>query len=932
MGKQVLGDFPLPEEGDIIDSIIREEAARAKPKAPVRSNEVEEIKRGVDLVNLFATFGVTLKPRGKRHEGICPWHPDKKTPSLSVDRVKGLYHCFGCQAKGDAITLVQKMKACDFKEALAYLRRAAGGRPFAPAAAAPTTKQAEQTVVKAKAFFKELKAEGPTENILDGQAAGEKQPPREEPLTPAQPELTLATITDYYHKKLLKSPAALAYLKKRGLINPEVYSRFNLGYADGSLCSKLTDGQREHLKALGILNAGGYEHFKGYLTVPLRDEAGRVVGMYGRHITSEEASKKHRYLPGGHKGLLNGKAARVYEELVLTESIIDALSLISLSIENVIPLYGTSGFTDDHLAAFKEHRVKTIVIALDNDEPGQAATAKLKEELLSQGYNIKTIFPSAVKDWNDYLTGGGSGEAVKQAIADAPLMLSKTKAKEFSVNYCGGRYEFSFGELTYRITGVKEGFVGNLKVTMHVSYQDQRDIDHLDLYSARSRTGFAVKVALLTGFPEERIERELLTIVDYLEEEREKKLNARLPTGPYRMSAEEEQLGLALLSSPDLFSRIVGDMEALGYVGEEVNKKLIYLAASSRKLDDPLSVIILSESAAGKSYLVDTVKKLLPPEDVLSLTSLSDQALNYLEADELKHKFLVMGEAVHGEVVEHQLREMLSSKELARLVTLKDEQTGEMVSKLIRKEVIVSCVMSSTDYELNAENLSRSFVINTDESVEQTRRIHSQQRKKYSLSRYEEKTHNIPQLIRAHQAAQRLLKKRVIVNPYAESLKFPDQLLRSRRDHERFMDLIACVCFLRQYQKAEQETEAGLKYITCDREDLNIAIELATSILATTLTAFPKSAQLLYEAVRALLAEKAQAEGLSVTEVKVTQREVRERYGYPQMFVKRGLYLLCEYEFLRAGGVEARGSRRTYRLVKDSPLDLVDLSMLKLPV
>ena len=146
------------------------------------------------------------------------------------------------------------------------------------------------------------------------------------------------------------------------------------------------------------------------------------------------------------------------------------------------------------------------------------------------------------------------------------------------------------------------------------------------------------------------------------------------------------------------------------------------------------------------------------------------------------------------------------------------------------------------------------------------------------------------------------------------------------------MDLIACVCFLRQYQKAErQRRKRDLSTSRVDREDLGSAIELAASILATTLTAFPKSAQLLYEAVRALLKEKAQAEGLSVTEVKVTQREVRERYGYSQMFVKRNLYLLCEYGSYTAE--ESRqGFRRTYRLVKDSPLDLVDLSMLKLPL
>jgi DNA primase len=137
------------------------------------------------------------------------------------------------------------------------------------------------------------------------------------------------------------------------------------------------------------------------------------------------------------------------------------------------------------------------------------------------------------------------------------------------------------------------------------------------------------------------------------------------------------------------------DTETLGYVGEDVNKRLLYIAASSRKLDDPISVIVLSESASGKSYLVDTIRKLIPAEDVLAMTSLSEQALNYLPEDGLMHKFLVMGEAVHGDIVEHQLREMLSAKELSRLVTTKDEKTGALTSRMVRKEVIVSAIMSS---------------------------------------------------------------------------------------------------------------------------------------------------------------------------------------------------------------------------------------------
>ena len=155
-------------------------------------------------------------------------------------------------------------------------------------------------------------------------------------------------------------------------------------------------------------------------------------------------------------------------------------------------------------------------------------------------------------------------------------------------------------------------------------------------------------------------------------------------------------------------------MEKIGYVGEDLNKQLLYLCASSRILDDPVSVLILSESASGKSMLVETVKKLIPSEDVVAVTSLSDQALNYIK--DLMHKFLILGEAVHSDVIEHQIREILSGKELSRLVTVKDEKTGKMESKIVRTPVIVASVMSSTGYSINPENTSRCFVINTDES------------------------------------------------------------------------------------------------------------------------------------------------------------------------------------------------------------------------
>jgi hypothetical protein len=136
------------------------------------------------------------------------------------------------------------------------------------------------------------------------------------------------------------------------------------------------------------------------------------------------------------------------------------------------------------------------------------------------------------------------------------------------------------------------------------------------------------------------------------------------------------------------------------------------------------------------------------------------------------------------------------------------------------------------------------------------------------------------------------------VNPFADLLDFPSSMMRARRDHERFMDLIACVCFLRQFQKEAQE-EGGLAYIACDLEDYRVAHDLMQAILPSTLTNFPKAAMGLYEQVqRATAKEGKTEERLEVEKVSVTQREIREATGLSQMFVKRNMKILCDYEYL----------------------------------
>jgi hypothetical protein len=150
------------------------------------------------------------------------------------------------------------------------------------------------------------------------------------------------------------------------------------------------------------------------------------------------------------------------------------------------------------------------------------------------------------------------------------------------------------------------------------------------------------------------------------------------------------------------------------------------------------------------------------------------------------------------------------------------------------------------------------------------------------------------------------------------------------------VDLIAGVCFVRQYQKQEKETHdeatrETVRYIECDLTDYRIAYTIICATLPATLSSFPPSAIELYEAVRTLLREKAKREGLKVSEVSVTQREIREATGFNQRWIKRYMQLLGEWEYLQMAGARTRGSRNAYRLFRDEPIHLVDLSMIPSP-
>jgi hypothetical protein len=156
--------------------------------------------------------------------------------------------------------------------------------------------------------------------------------------------------------------------------------------------------------------------------------------------------------------------------------------------------------------------------------------------------------------------------------------------------------------------------------------------------------------------------------------------------------------------------------------------------------------------------------------------------------------------------------------------------------------------------------------------------------------------------------------------------------MRVRRDHDRFIDLIAVVAFQRQYLKEVKFFDDGKSYVECDIEDYRIAYELMVhGVLASTMVELPRGAVELYDALRELARTRAREMNLGVTEIEFTQRSIRDTLGFGHTWVRENLKLLVEYEYVDRLRGTNRGERSYYRLKEDRDVGQFDLSMIPDP-
>jgi DNA primase catalytic core len=861
-----------------------------------RTLEVEDLKRTTRILDVLARYGIEAKPQGRGYMARCPFHEDG-TPSLSVDPVKNVWHCFGCDAGGSVIDFVMKKDGLDFRAATQRL----------------IVEQSGGQVRRASDF-------------------AASQPAKSYGIDPK----LIESVIEHYHKTLCGDDRrGLDYLKRRGLADPETLKTFRTGYVNGSMKLVLPASAVEPLQRLGILNEKGNEFFYGCVVVPVfcaggaSASGGTVTGelgeMYGRSIEGS----RHLYLPGTHRGVLNAKAAEVFDDVILTEAVLDALSLYAIGVQNVIPCYGTGGFTADHAEALRKTR--RVFLAFDNDEAGENGAKKLAATLSAQGVECHRVhlpaLDGAVKDLNDYtrhLRGQGmTVEEVKAAFAElmkhAPRVgftrpAAAGKAGTLNlVEQTETALVFRNCDALYHLRGLYDNNGTSLRVILTARREDAAHTDRLDLYAAKSRAGFAYRAAHRLEIPAAKIEEDLSRLIPVLEtllaetKGRGEDASPKIP----EMSEAQRRDALALLRAPDLLAKIAAHLETVGYVGEERNKQLGYLIATSRKLSKPLSAIIRSESGAGKSFLMESVAELMPPEDVKYFSRLTPQSLYYMGKDELVHKLLIVDERDGSQESDYPIRNLQTRRKLTLAVPVKDP-AGRIKTKVLEILGPIAYMESSTSPTINPENLNRCFELYLDNSKEQTERIMAAQRRTRTLAGLAHDTRR-DAAVRLHHNAQRLLRPLKVVAHFAEHLRFPAQWLRTRRDNERFLSLLEIVTFLHQHQRPAKTSPDGVEHVETTLADYRMAYDLARTIFTQTLQDVSKPAKDLLEQIREMVRQETARLHIEAKDYWFTRRTVREHTRLPDYTIKRVIRELEDLEYLDVKRSGQGGSFR-YRL------------------
>lgn len=359
----------------------------------INDDDVVAVRAATNIVGVISQF-VPLKRVGRRWVGLCPFHPEK-SPSFSVNEDAGLYYCFGCQKKGDAITFLRDLEGLDFVGAV------------------------ERLAAKANVSLRYTDAD-----------AGESRKRRHRLID------TMEQAVQWYHERLLTgvdAGPARGYLRSRGIGGAEV-RQFRLGWAPNgwdelSKALHLSDVDLRD-SGLGLVNRRGRQQdfFRGRILFPIFDPQGAPIGFGGRKLEGTDGPK---YLnPGATAiydkskvlyGLSAAKADIVtVQEAIVCEGYTDVIGFFQAGMGRAVATCGTA-LTEDHVKLLTRF-AKRLVLAFDADGAGQSAAERFHQ--WEQTYELDVVVAALPPGKDPGELAQTDPEALRSAVEHALPFLA----------------------------------------------------------------------------------------------------------------------------------------------------------------------------------------------------------------------------------------------------------------------------------------------------------------------------------------------------------------------------------------------------------------------------------------------------------------------------------------------------------------------------
>lgn len=807
--------------------------------------ELKEIKNHLQIAQVLSVYGLKAD---KNNRLCCPFHEDK-TPSMQVYPQTNTVFCFSsnCKLHGkaiDGIDFIMHKENISKHEALLKAKQIATSGTF---------KTTSLKTAKSK---------------------------NTEPKINQDKEQFLEKMFSYFVSGLHSSNPAKEYLQSRGLDYKTLASiNIPIGYNTAQFHHGTRKDQNliDKAMACGLMYEYGTNNRTGGrsygclgkygICFALKNKENKVTGLYFRSAVNDD-KMKHYYLKD-RQGLYPNYPNPQTKKIILTESIIDAATLLQFSEitahYSVLACFGTNGLTPEHREAIKVwatsevppsegFREVEIVFAFDNDDAGNEAVNKYSKEFFDIfcGIKLTKIILPKDEDVNGFYVAHNA-EALNYIISERAFIFSPEIFKEeenrnlFSSEKklpagapCPQKLNTTDPEQIHYNTpdllitllgGINVNSLDRLRVTLYLRRNPHVNPQYslrqnIDLYQDDLVEKLVRRAAEKLDVSTTIISTTLAQLTEELEQFRINQIEARKKEKPQKkqLTPYEIEEATKILKHKDLYTWTKTAYAQSGIIGEINNAMILHFALNSRKSEDPVSVICLSASGTGKSYLLERVAKCFPGEDVIENTQLTENSFYYFKQDEIKYKIFLIEDMDGAGNVEYPIRELISKKRISKTVTLKDSK-GNLRTTTLMVEGPVTFCGATTKEKLYEDNANRCILIYLDNSVEQDRKV-MQYHKEVKAALINKDYEN--QIRTKLGNMQRVVKNYPVVNPYAPLIDLPQEVFKPRRTLTLLLSFIESVTNYHQFQTDKKDGAL----ITHPRH-IEIAFELLKESLFT---------------------------------------------------------------------------------------------------